>query len=99
MLQRWTDHEGIEHRVLDDYNRNRRLIDLTYQPEEIKHQVDHAIRQQISHRDVGQTGVRFMKFCGRFDLVKISDSAEQFASWLNQTYQGALNDICQTHPA
>jgi len=32
MLQRWTDHDGIEHRVLDDYNRNRALIDLKAQP-------------------------------------------------------------------
>jgi 5'-3' exonuclease len=28
MLQRWVDHNGEEHRVLDDYERNRRLIDL-----------------------------------------------------------------------
>ena len=28
MLQRWIDHEGVEHRVLDDYNRNVTLCDL-----------------------------------------------------------------------
>jgi 5'-3' exonuclease len=92
MLQRWTDHEGVEHRVLDDYNRNRRLIDLTYQPEEIKQQVDAAIRDQISHKDVGQVGVHFLKFCGRFELTRMSESAEQYGRWLNQTYQGVLND-------
>jgi len=27
MLQRWVDHNGDEHRVLEDYERNRRLID------------------------------------------------------------------------
>ena len=30
MLQRWTDHEGKEYRVLEDYERNRRLIDLSH---------------------------------------------------------------------
>jgi 5'-3' exonuclease len=92
MLQRWTDHNGTEHRVLDDYQRNRQLIDLRSQPAEVKDYVDAAIRDQISHRDVGQVGVRFMRFCGRHELTKISDTADQYASWLNTTYQGVLDD-------
>ena len=36
MLQRWVDHNGKEHRVLDDYNRNVVLCDLTAQPNEVK---------------------------------------------------------------
>jgi 5'-3' exonuclease len=90
MLQRWTDHDGIEHRVLDDYNRNRSLIDLTAQPDDIKAMVDQAIREQISHKDIGQVGVRFMKFCAKFELNRASDQADQFGRWLNQTYQGEL---------
>lgn len=91
MLQRWQDHEGQEHRVLDDYERNRTLIDLNAQPQEIKDLVDAAICEQISHKDIGQVGVRFMKFCGRYELNRASESAEQFGRWLNQTYQGVLN--------
>jgi 5'-3' exonuclease len=93
MLQRWTDHNGEEHRVLDDYQRNRSLIDLRAQPQEIKDQVDNAIRKQISHKDVGQVGSHFMKFCGKYELNRISENAEQYGRWLNQTYQGVLNDI------
>lgn len=93
MLQRWTDHNGEEHRVLDDYQRNVALVDLTAQPQEIKDLVDAAIREQLSHKDVGQVGVRFMKFCGKHQLVRISESAEQYGKWLNQTYQGVLNDL------
>jgi len=92
MLQRWTDHEGQEHRVCDDYERNRLLIDLTAQPDAIKDAVDQAIREQITHRDVGQVGVRFMKFCGKFELNRASEQAEQYSRWLNITYQGVLND-------
>ena len=95
MLQRWTDHDGQEHRVLDDYTRNKQLIDLTAQPDEVKHKVDSAIREQVSHKDIGQVGVRFMKFCGKFDLQKISEQAEQYAQWLNTIYQGVLNDNSQ----
>ena len=93
MLQRWLDHDGIEHRVLDDYERNRTLIDLTAQPAEIKQQVDSAIAEQISHRDVGQVGVRFMQFCGKYELNKCSDAADQFGRWMNETYQGVLHAV------
>ena len=93
MLQRWLDPDGIEHRVLDDYERNRTLIDLTAQPTEIKQQVDSAIAEQISHRDVGQVGVRFMQFCGRYELNKCSDAADQFGRWMNETYKGVLENV------
>jgi hypothetical protein len=92
MLQKWTDHEGAEHRVLDDYNRNVTLVDLTAQPDEVKQKVDAAILEQKSHKDVGQVGVHFMRFCGRHNLIKCSESADQFGRWLNETYKGVLND-------
>jgi len=91
MLQRWTDPDGVEHRVLDDYERNRTLIDLTAQPQEVKDIVDTCIREQISHKDIGQVGVHFLKFCGKYELVKCSENAQQFGEWLNETYNGVLD--------
>jgi hypothetical protein len=92
MLQRWTDPDGVEHKVFDDYERNRVLIDLTAQPDPIKTEVDSAIREQISHKDVGQVGVRFMQFCGKYELNKCSDNADQIGRWLNETYRGVLQN-------
>jgi 5'-3' exonuclease len=93
MLQRWTDHNQKELRVLDEYERNCTLIDLTAQPQEIKNVVDTAIREQISHKDVGMVGAQFLKFCGKYELTKLSDHADAVSRWMNQTYQGTLNDI------
>jgi hypothetical protein len=90
MLQRWTDPDGVEHRVLDDYERNVHLVDLTAQPEEIKAAVDGAIREQMSHKDIGQVGVRFMQFCGKYELNKLSENADSFGRWMNETYKGVL---------
>lgn len=90
MLSRWTDPDGVEHRVKDDYERNVTLIDLTSQPQDIKDKVDQAICEQISHKEVPQVGTHFLRFCGKYDLVKCSDSAEQFGRWLSQNYRGAL---------
>ena len=93
MLQRWTDHNQKELRVLDEYERNCTLIDLTAQPQEIKDVVDAAIREQVSHKDVGMVGAQFLKFCGKYELTKLSDHADAVGRWMNQTYQGTLNDI------
>ena len=92
MLQRWVDHEQAEHKVLDDYERNRTLIDLTEQPNDVKLAVDTAIREQITHKDIGMVGAHFLKFCGKYELTKLSDHADSVGRWLNQTYQGVLND-------
>jgi 5'-3' exonuclease len=91
MLQRWTDPDGVEHRVMDDYQRNRTLIDLTAQPQEVKDTVDACIREQVSHKDIGQVGVHFLKFCGKYELVKCSENAGQIGEWMNATYTGVLN--------
>jgi 5'-3' exonuclease len=96
MLQRWSDHEEKEHKVLDDYERNCTLIDLTAQPQEIKDTVDMAIIEQVSHKDIGMVGAHFLKFCGKYELTKLSDHADALGRWLNETYKGVLNDYSQT---
>ena len=90
MLQRWTDHESQEHKVLADYERNVSLIDLTAQPQEIKDTVDAAIREQVSHKDVGMVGAHFMRFCGKYELNKLSEFSDAISRWLNETYKGVL---------
>jgi len=96
MLQRWVDHEDVEHKVLDDYSRNVMLIDLTAQPKWVKDEVDLAIRNGISHKSVGTVGLYFMKFCGKFDLVRLSQNPDAFARWMIKTYQGVLCNELET---
>jgi 5'-3' exonuclease len=88
MLQRWADHNEVEHRVKDDYERNRVLIDLTAQPQEIKDLVDARIKESVRVTTTPQVGIHFMKFCGKYELTKISDQAETYAKWLNSPYKG-----------
>ena len=92
MLQRWTDHNGLEHRVLDDYRRNVHIIDLTAQPDDIKEKVDTAIKEQVNCTDKGQVGVRFLKFCGKYDLNKLSEYPDNCVKWLNPTYKGEITN-------
>ena len=90
MLQRWVDHEGVEHRVLDDYNRNVTLCDLTAQPQEVKDTVDNCIREGVRKTHTPNVGLHFMKFCAKFELIKISEQVESYGRWLNSSYKGEL---------
>ena len=87
MLQKWVDHEGVEHRVLDDYNRNKLLCDLSAQPEDIKEIIVGAISSDaLKTKNVSQVGVRLLKFCSEYDLVKISEQVTSYAEPLNARY-------------
>jgi len=87
MLQRWVDHEGVEHRVLDDYNRNVTLCDLTAQPGNIRSIINDVIEEAIDKpKQISQVGLRLMKFCATWDLQRVSENAQLYAEPLQARY-------------
>ena len=88
MLQTWLDHDKKEHKVIDDYNRNVTLIDLTAQPEDIRVKINETISNTEPKTNL-MAGVQFLKFCGKHDLVKLSEPAQlnAIATWLQATYK------------
>ena len=87
MLQRWTDHEGNEHKVIDDYNRNVLLCDLKAQPIDVKNKINATITAvKDNPKEVSQVGTRLLKLCNTYDLVKISEQVQSYAEPLNARY-------------
>lgn len=86
MLQRWVDHEGVEHRVLDDYERNRILIDLKNQPNNIKEIINNTIAENAKAKTVDQVGIRLIKFCQLYDMKRMIDNIQQYAEPLQARY-------------
>ena len=86
MLQRWTDHEGVEHRVLDDYQRNVVLCDLTAQPTDIREIINTTIAEHAKPKEIQQVGMRLMKFCAKWDMQRIADQAQTYAAPLQARY-------------
>jgi hypothetical protein len=87
MLQRWTDHEGVEHRVKEDYERNILLCDLSAQPEDIRKIITETINTAITaDKNISQVGIRLLKLCSEFDLNKISEQVQSYAEPLNARY-------------
>jgi 5'-3' exonuclease len=102
MLQRWTDHNGEEHRVLDDYERNKHLIDLTAQPQEIKDKVDEAIINEVltsslKHMPPREISFNFMKFCGTHDLQRLSNTPDDSVNWMKKSYKGHIINLSEAN--
>jgi hypothetical protein len=87
MQQRWVDHDGVEHKVFDDYNRNRLLCDLTLQPDNVKEFIKETIENvKIKEKNVGMVGVKLMKFCASYGLLKIAEQSQNYVDPLNARY-------------
>ena len=93
MLQRWLDHDGHEHRVLDDYERNRVLVDLSAQPDDIKIKIAETIANNSIAKNVSQIGTKFLKFCGKYDLVRLSENATSIAEWMSAGYFSTIPEV------
>ena len=86
MLQSWTDHNGVEHKVLDDYQRNRTLVDLSAQPDDVKVKIAETIAAGSVKLNRPMIGAQFLKFCGKYDLVKLSENANAIGTILSASY-------------
>lgn len=80
MMSRWIDHNQQEHKVLDDYLRNKVLIDLTLQPEDIREKINNTISEATNNlKNISQVGVKLMKFCNAHDLQNVLKYIESYA--------------------
>ena len=86
MLQRWVDHNGEEHRVLEDYQRNVTLCDLTAQPDNIRALINETIDTYAVPKEITQVGIRMLKFCNSYDMKKISDNIQSYAEPFQAKY-------------
>ena len=85
MLQRWTDHNGVEHRVIDKYNENVVLVDLTAQPADIRTELDTTVNS-VEPKAIKQVGSKLLKFFSKHDLENLSNRVETVSEPFNASY-------------
>jgi 5'-3' exonuclease len=90
MLSKWNDHDGIEHRVRDDYERNRLLIDLTMQPPDLIDKFDARMIDSVNQPPKTQVGVSLMRFCNLHGLVRIEKQTAEYSPCFSAAYRGPL---------
>lgn len=86
MMTKWTDHNQQDHIVKNCFARNRMLIDLTAQPDEVKETMDETIAFATERKDKTQVGLHLLKFCGKYELARISDHPEDYTPFLSSKY-------------
>ena len=86
MLHRWTDHNNQDHRVKTCYERNRELIDLSMQPDEVKLLMDEAISESTMPRNNNRIGLKFLKFAGKHELNRIAENPGDYIDFLSAKY-------------
>lgn len=87
MNQTWTDHDGNQHRVGDDFERNRVLVDLKLQPQDIQVMMFETVIEHAVPKTVSQVGLHLMKFCGEYSLQKIAEQIQSYAEPLAARYK------------
>lgn len=84
MKQTWTDFDSNTHTVEECYERNKMLIDLHKQPDEIKNRIKSVINEKTSSpKDVRNVGIHFLKFCKTHELNNLQDNPDVFVKFLN----------------
>lgn len=78
MNSKWTDHNGDDHIVKHDFERNTKLIDLASHPKNIQESMDSVIINETSKEPVLKVSIPFMKFCQKHQLLKILDRTDEF---------------------
>jgi 5'-3' exonuclease len=89
MLQKWMDHNEQECRVKEKYELNRKLIDLSQIPDDVKAECLRIIAEEVDRKNVPaiEIGTGFMKFCGKWALKRIGDSSNAFMPMLKAKYK------------
>lgn len=89
MLQKWLDHEQKERIVKNQYELNKKLIDLSQIPDDVKAECLRIIAEELERKNVPavEIGMGFMKFCSRWALKRIGDNCESFMPMMKAKYK------------
>lgn len=86
MQSTWVDHNGVTHKVIDDYNRNVMLIDLSAQTPIVRELLDEFIKMNKVSKNVSQIGIKFMQFCARNQLNSLGENPTWFTEMMCKKY-------------
>jgi hypothetical protein len=64
------------------------LVDLTAQPPEIKAKIAETIAADAVKKSRPMVGAQFLKFCGKYELNRLSEQSSSFSEFLGAEYPG-----------
>ena len=82
MMETWTDQNSKEYRVKDLFEENKMLMDLRCQPDNIQHSIVTTVLKGMDNPGTFSY-FHFMRYCGKYQLKKLADQADQLTQILN----------------
>lgn len=86
MKQNWLDPVGNKHIVEEEYNKNKKIIDLNEIPNEFKEEIDKYILEKVNQPMKKCIGIYLMNYFNKWNLVNINKSLETFAQYFQKGY-------------
>ena len=80
----WTNEDGDDVVVKDAFAHNKLLIDLDEQPEYVMEAIAETIGETYNKPPVSMVGIKFLKFCNKYNLVSLAENASTIATILNK---------------
>lgn len=82
----WKAPDGESIKVRERYELNRKLADLRCQPKDIVTKIDDAINHALDREKKQMVGAYFTRFCGKYNLVKLSQNPKSIVQLLSAPY-------------
>lgn len=86
MNSTWETPLGDKKIVKECYEFNKKIIDLSEIPEELKIKFDKSIMESIKTESITQVGFNLAKFLQKFKLEKLLDNIQSFSSYFSRIY-------------
>lgn len=82
MQHTWTNENNETRSVKKIFEENKLLMDLSAQPEDIKNLIEKTITEAIENPGTFSY-FNFLRFCGKYQLKRVSEQIEQFVPMLS----------------
>jgi hypothetical protein len=63
-------------------------VDLAAQPADIKAKINQTVKDGAVKRNRPMVGAQFLKFCGKYELNRLSEHSSNYAELLGAEYPG-----------
>lgn len=88
MNQIWVDDFGNKHKVCDEYEKNRQLIDLSCIPAKLKMDIDDYISNHLNRTYKNGVLMTLSKYFKQWNLPRLLQDVNYIVGYFSKTYEG-----------
>lgn len=86
MNSSWDDPFGNKHIVKEEYEKNKKIIDLKELPQDLKQQVQEYIVKTLNQPSKSCIGIELIKYLKKWNLINLEKDVNSFSSYFQKGY-------------